>query len=152
MAPGDRKLRVCDEYLTSVWMILIEDDIKLFSQSCSIIKYAAYFNSDDSKLVALNMKSLIFVFDSESGDAILNFPAMNNDDEVLGVGSKKNIRYTHCDRRLGVWDCELVATYSKETPMAVSERSVLDRTTTQSLHLPLIRSADILMSCVVGID
>jgi hypothetical protein len=98
------------------------------------------------------MKSLIFVFDSESGDAILNFPAMNNDDEVLGVGSKKNIRYTHCDRRLGVWDCELVATYSKETPMAVSERSVLDRTTTQSLHLPLIRSADILMSCVVGID
>jgi WD40 repeat protein len=103
MAPGDRKLRVYDEYLTSVWDI--ENDIKLFSQSCSV-KYAAYFTSDDSKLVAASMECLICVFDSESGDAILNFPAMNNDDEVLGVGSKKNICYTHYDRRLGVWDCD----------------------------------------------
>jgi WD40 repeat protein len=51
---------------------------------------------------------IICVFDAETGDTKLNFAAMNCDREVLGgVGTKKNICYTCCEERLGVWDCDM---------------------------------------------
>jgi hypothetical protein len=90
-------------YITSVWNVA--DGTKLFTQTTPVT-LAAEFTADDSKVVAHTLLDcFVCVFDSDTGDCVLKFAAMNDKDEALGVGSKKNICYSHILDQLGVWDC-----------------------------------------------
>jgi WD40 repeat protein len=103
VAPNNSTLESSDEFIISI--LDIDDGSELFSQTTPV-KYGAYFTADDTKIVACSTDCRVCIFDSETGDSILNFVAMNNKEEILGVGTKTSRCFTHYKQRLGVWDCD----------------------------------------------